>query len=238
MGTLDKCFVAGAVLAGVRSLHGVESAGTVSCLPLSCGGTGTVWVERQAPPTASNDGPRVALASVAGDYFRTMHIPLIEGRRLLPRDSVSAATGVVINQAFAKEARPGQRRFYTVLISLFALAALLPAAAGVYGTVSHTVTQRARELAVRAALGASRAKLVGPVLQRGVRTAGWGMAIGLVGVWATTRVLSVLVYDIKAVDPLTVVAGGATLVLMAVLASALPALKAGRTPPVAALKAQ
>lgn len=322
------------VLAGVRSLRGVERAGTISCLPLFCGGTGTVWVEGQAPPTGSNAGPRVALASVAGDYFRTMHIPLIEGRRLLPRDSVSAATGVVINEAFAKEAWPGQdpigrrfsysarppdwltvvgvvgdvreqgaahppspqayapltqgwtmaayltvrtagdptaqvpavrravlavdptqppsdietmrdrvdrtfgqRRFYTVLIGLFALAALFLAAAGVYGTVSYAVTERARELGVRAALGASRANLVGPVLRRGVRAAVWGMAIGLAGVWATTRVLSVLVYDIKAVDPLTLVGGGATLVLTAVAASALPAVKAARTPPVVALKA-
>jgi putative ABC transport system permease protein len=131
-----------------------------------------------------------------------------------------------------------QRRFYTMLIALFAVAALFLAAAGVYGTVSYFVARRVRELGIRIALGAGGSGIVGLVVRRGIRLAAWGVALGLVGVWASTRVVEGMVYGIDAVDPLTLGGGCAVLALVAVAASTLPALRAVRVPPVLALRSE
>jgi putative ABC transport system permease protein len=131
-----------------------------------------------------------------------------------------------------------QRRFYTTLIALFAGAALLLAAAGVYGTVSYFVARRTRELGIRVALGAAATGIVGLVVRRGLRLAFWGVLIGLVGVWASTHVVEGLVYEIRAVDPLTIVAGSVAMTLVTVAASVIPARRAVRVPPVLALRSE
>ncbi|MCA9736152.1 MAG: ABC transporter permease [Gemmatimonadetes bacterium] len=131
-----------------------------------------------------------------------------------------------------------QRRFYTTLVGLFAVAALFLAAAGVYGTISYFVARRTRELGIRMALGAGRTGIVGLVVRRGVRLAAVGVALGLLGVWASTRVLEGLVYEIRTLDPLTLIAGGLVLALVAVSASAIPAARAVRVPPTEALRSE
>jgi ABC-type antimicrobial peptide transport system permease subunit len=131
-----------------------------------------------------------------------------------------------------------QRRFYTTLIALFAVAALLLAAAGIYGTVSYFVARRTRELGIRMALGAGSGGVLGLVLRRGVRLAVWGVVLGLGGVWATTSVLKGLVYGVATGDVLTLVVGCVILGGAAVLASTLPALRAVRVSPVLALRSE
>jgi len=131
-----------------------------------------------------------------------------------------------------------QRRFYTTLIALFAAAALFLAAAGVYGTVSYFVARRIRELGIRMALGAAATGIVGLVIRRAVRLAFWGVGIGLVGVWASTRVLEGLVYGIGAVDPLTIAGGCVAMSLVAVVASLVPAGRAMSVSPVLALRSE
>jgi len=129
-----------------------------------------------------------------------------------------------------------QRRFYTTLITLFAMAALFLAAAGVYGTVSYFVARRGREIGIRMALGAAVARIVGLVVRRGLRLAFWGVAIGLAGVWASTILTQGLVYGIQAIDPLTILAGCFAMTLVAVIASVVPAGRASRVSPVCALR--
>ncbi|GMV06995.1 MAG: hypothetical protein AMXMBFR53_32700 [Gemmatimonadota bacterium] len=131
-----------------------------------------------------------------------------------------------------------QRRFYTTLVSLFAVAALFLAAAGVYGTVSYFVARRIRELGIRMALGAGGSGILGLVVRRGVRLAFWGVLIGLGGVWASTRVVEGLVYGIRPMDPLTLAGGALALALVAVAASAIPAARAVRVSPVMALRSE
>jgi ABC-type antimicrobial peptide transport system permease subunit len=131
-----------------------------------------------------------------------------------------------------------QRRFYTTLIALFAAAALFLAAAGVYGTVSYYVARRVRELGIRMALGAGGTGIVGLVVKRGLRLALWGVLIGLAGIWLTTEVVEGLVYEIEAIDPLTILAGAVAMALVAVTASAVPAARAVRVPPVMALRSE
>jgi putative ABC transport system permease protein len=129
-----------------------------------------------------------------------------------------------------------ERRFYTVLIGLFAVAALLLAGAGVYGTVSYYVARRQRELGIRAALGASGSSIVGLVVWRGARLAALGVAIGLVGVWGSTSLLAKLLYGTAPLDGWTMFGGAVALAGVALVASALPARRAARVPPVVALR--
>jgi ABC-type antimicrobial peptide transport system permease subunit len=131
-----------------------------------------------------------------------------------------------------------QRRFYTTLVALFALAALFLAAAGVYGTVSYFVARRVRELGIRMALGAGGTGIIGLVVRRGLRLAVWGVAIGLGGVWATTSLVKGMVYGIGVLDPLTLGGGCLALAGVAVAASVIPALRAVRVPPVLALRSE
>lgn len=131
-----------------------------------------------------------------------------------------------------------QRRFYTTLIGLFAVAALFLAAAGIYGTVSYFVARRVRELGIRMALGAGGSGIVGLVVRRGARLAVWGVILGLGGVWASTSLVESMVYGIGSTDPLTLVGGCLALSGVAVAASVLPALRAVRVPPVPALRSE
>ncbi|MEJ2206722.1 MAG: ABC transporter permease [Gemmatimonadota bacterium] len=131
-----------------------------------------------------------------------------------------------------------QRRFYTVLIGLFAAAALLLAAAGVYGTVSYFVARRIRDLGIRIALGAGAGGIVGLVVKRAVRLAVLGIGVGLVGIWASTSLVRGLVYGIGALDIVTLVGGCLILAGVAVGAAALPASRATRVSPVMALRSE
>ncbi|HZD05588.1 MAG TPA: FtsX-like permease family protein, partial [Longimicrobiales bacterium] len=136
------------------------------------------------------------------------------------------------------ESSLAQRRFYTTLIALFALAALFLASAGIYGTVSYFVTRRFRELGIRMALGAGGSGIVGLVLRRGARLALWGVGLGLLGVWGSTSIVESFVYGVAARDVPTLAGGCLVLAAVALAASALPAVRAARVHPVVALRSE
>jgi ABC-type antimicrobial peptide transport system permease subunit len=94
-------------------------------------------------------------------------------------------------------------RFQAVLLGGFAVLALALAAAGLYGVVAYTVAQRTREIGIRMALGATVHDIVRSVLGHGVRLAAAGIALGLVGALALTRVLESVVFGISTLDPAT-----------------------------------
>jgi ABC-type antimicrobial peptide transport system permease subunit len=136
------------------------------------------------------------------------------------------------------ESTMAQRRFYTTLVTLFAAAALLLAAAGIYGTVSYFVARRTRDLAIRVALGAARSGIMRLVVRRAVRLAVLGVLLGLVGVWISTLALDGLVYELGPLDPLTISTGCLVLALVAVGSAMIPARRAVRVSPILALKAE
>ncbi len=129
-----------------------------------------------------------------------------------------------------------QRRSATSLLGILALCALLLGAVGIYGLVSYTVAQRTRELGVRTALGATAAGLVRMVVGEGVRLTVAGVALGTLAALASTRVLDNLLFGVTATDPLTLATVTLLLLLAAVLASALPALRAAKVEAIAALR--
>jgi hypothetical protein len=124
------------------------------------------------------------------------------------------------------------------LLSAFAVMAVLLAALGIYGVLSYAVTQRTRELAVRAALGASRGQQLAVVLRAGLRVALLGATVGVVAaVWLTRAMTSMLV-DVTPGDPLTYAAAFALLMVTALAAILVPARRATRLEPIIALQAE
>ena len=129
-------------------------------------------------------------------------------------------------------------RFRSLLIGAFALVAVTLAVVGLYGLISFGVTQRTRELGVRVALGARRGDIIGLVLREGVRLAVIGVAIGVPGALAATRLLTGLLYQVSATDTATFVIVPLVLTTTALLANYLPARRAAEIDPVVALRSQ
>jgi putative ABC transport system permease protein len=132
----------------------------------------------------------------------------------------------------------GSRRFAMLLLGGFALLAMTLAAIGLYGVMSYTVTQRARELGVRLALGAEAREVLGLVLLQGLNLALTGVGIGLVAAFAVTRVMKNMLFNLSATDPLTFLTIALLLVAVALVASYLPALRATRVNPIEALRSE
>ena len=122
------------------------------------------------------------------------------------------------------------------VIGVFAAVATLLAALGLYGVLSHLVAQRRREIGVRMALGARAGDVVRHVLGGAVAMLMVGLALGLAAVFAATRVLTNLLYEVSPTDPLTIATASATLVTVGVLAALLPAARAARVDPISVLR--
>ena len=127
-------------------------------------------------------------------------------------------------------------RFQTVLLGTFAVLALLLAAVGLYGLTSYGVVQRTREFGVRLAVGARPAELVRLVMREGIGVAGIGLALGIMGAAAVSRLLMSELNGIAPLDPLTFGAVSVTLLVVALTACAVPALRTVRIDPVTTLR--
>jgi putative ABC transport system permease protein len=127
-------------------------------------------------------------------------------------------------------------RYNTLLLTGFAALALLLAAIGIYGVVAYAVAQRTRELGIRAALGASRSRLLGLALRNSLLLTGLGLAIGAVGIRWTGGLVSSLLFHTKPSEPETLIAVAAVLAVVAVAASLIPARRAARIDPAVALR--
>jgi putative ABC transport system permease protein len=132
----------------------------------------------------------------------------------------------------------GRPQFYVVLLGLFAALALALAAVGIYGVVAYVVSQRTREIGVRMALGARRTQIVGLMLWQGLRPAIVGVAVGLLAAFAAGRVIQGLLYEVQPHDPLTFAGVTAALLLVVIVACAVPARKATSVPPAEALRTE
>jgi putative ABC transport system permease protein len=130
----------------------------------------------------------------------------------------------------------GSRRFNLILIGFFGITALLLATAGVFGVMAYSVSRRTREFGVRVALGATSGNVLRMVLAQGMGAILIGVAIGIVGSVALTRMVSSLLFGVTATDPVTF--GGVTLLLVAValLACYIPARRATQVDPLVALR--
>jgi len=130
------------------------------------------------------------------------------------------------------------RRFNTGLISTFAAAALLLAAMGIYAVIAFSVSQRAQEMALRMALGAQRGHIVRLVLGSGARIAAVGCALGVLGSLAVSHLVGAFLFGVTATNPMVYAASVVLMLLLALLASTLPALRATAADPVDALRSE
>jgi len=134
------------------------------------------------------------------------------------------------------EQQVGQRRLLTILLGSFAGVALLLALIGIYGVIAYSVAQRTQEVGIRRALGAQQSDILRPVMRQGLVLTLTGIAIGLVAAGALTRVMKTLLFHVSATDPATFAGIGALFLLVALAASYIPARRATRIDPMAALR--
>jgi predicted permease len=318
------------LLEKVSALPGVISASLASGLPMQNLQMTNYRLAGAPAPANPAELPSASIRGVSEDYFRTMIIPLREGRAFT-RQEVDAprSESIVINELFAEKSWPGQdpigkaivlnderrvvvgvvgdarqlgpedkttpeiylpamqlravtivvrsalgsslaasiartvhqidpdqpiadshtmqeitsnwiaeKRFMTTLLGAFAALALALAVAGLYGVLAYSVSQRTREIGIRIALGADGADVVKMVTREGLVMTLSGIAVGLAGALALTRVLEGLIFGVKATDPWTLAGGVLVLMAASIAASAIPARRASKVEPVEALRVE
>lgn len=314
----------------ISHVAGVRSQGIVSPLPLTGGvGWGQINVEGYTPPPGQELQVDLRLASA--DYFRTMQIPLLQGRFFNEHDTIDSPQVAIIDAEFAKRFWPretavgkrlwfdpkkpiliagvagtvkqygldadskiavyfpvlqtgasggylvvrsasdpaglsrditqairsvepdalvydiqtmdqrlsaslARQRFSTSMLGAFAGFALLLAAVGIYGVMSHLVTQGTRDLGVRMALGAQAGDVLQLVLRHGMGLVICGIGGGLIGAFLLSRVMAILLFGVTATDAVTFGTVVLLLGLVAVAAILIPALRALRVDPIVALR--
>lgn len=139
-----------------------------------------------------------------------------------------------MNQVLA--ASVAERRFSMLLLAVFACAALLLAAIGLYGVISFSVTERTREIGIRLAMGASHRDVLKLVIRQGISLSLAGIALGIAVAFATTRLMTSLLFGVSANDPLTFIAVSVVLTEVALGACFVPARRAARVDPMVALR--
>jgi putative ABC transport system permease protein len=129
-------------------------------------------------------------------------------------------------------------RFNTLLLTILGVVGLLLAASGIYGVIAYFVSQRTQEIGVRMALGATPGSVVRLILSQSLRPVAVGAAIGVVAAMAASRVLTAQLFGVSRTDPLTIAAVVTVLVVVALIASVVPARRAASIEPTRALQAE
>jgi ABC-type antimicrobial peptide transport system permease subunit len=130
------------------------------------------------------------------------------------------------------------RRLSTMILAAFGAVAILIAAVGLYGVVSHNVTERTREIGVRMALGAGSSRILYLFIRQGLTVAVIGTLVGLAGALGLSRWLRTLLFGVEPTDPTTLAAAGILLLIVAAVACYVPARRATQVDPLVALKAE
>jgi putative ABC transport system permease protein len=320
-----------AAIARIRAVPGVESAALVRAVPLTGNYAEDGYLVEGRPEPEPGKVPQTQINIVTPDYFRTMGIPVREGRDFTDHDDADAPRVVIVNETLARLAWPGESplgrrlrpqgsdewltviavvgdvkhrrlseppqaqvytthyqdpkifacvvartagppmavadsvraaiwsvdkdqpvwsvasmesvieralahtRFLLWLFGAFAAVALLLAAIGIYGVLSYAVAQRTQEIGIRIALGARAAQVLGLVVSQGMALVLGAIVLGLAGAFALSGLMRSLLFGVTPSDPWTFAAAALVLALVALVACWLPARRATRVDPVAAL---
>ena len=200
------------------------------------GSSGEIYVsvdQSDAGTTFSLPDPSVSIRTI-GDPVASLPFLREAVADVHPRAPVDDVTTMDARLS-AAVARP---RVYSLFVGFFAALAVFLAAAGLYGLLSYTVSQRRREIGVRMALGAQRRDIVALVVRQGAALVAFGVAVGLPAAGASTRILESLLFGVTAADTPTFAAASLVLLAAALLACYLPARGATRIDPMDALRAE
>ncbi len=183
-----------------------------------------IWVDNVATLVVRGSGSALALVPgiESAVWSVNSHVPI---------QRIQTMTGFI-------SASAGNRRFTLLAILVLAFTALLLAAVGLYGVVSGSVAERAREIGVRTALGATPRDVMGQVVRQALRLTVAGVAIGIAGGYAASRVITSMLFGITALDPVTYLGVIALMVGIALLAAWAPARRAVGIDPLTALRSE
>jgi len=208
----------------VRFENMTEEPAPLVYMPLATGGPDEHDVARTVAIALHTSTDPLSFIPAARDALREIapRVPMVEPRTVeaIERDSMSATS------------------FTVVLLGLASAIALVLGVVGIYGVISYVVRRRAQEIGVRMALGAPATTVLRDVVGQGMRLTGAGIALGLLGAWGVSRVLSSLLFGVSATDPVIYVAMATGLAMVALLASWIPARRAARIDPVEALRSE
>jgi predicted permease len=204
--------------------------------------SGDQWyMSAQQPAIIFGTGFTGKLTGTAGGYItlrsalppeqmtQTLRATVAEIDPLLALEQVQSMDAAISNVE-------APRRFNTDLITAFAVGALLLAITGIYAVVAFSVSLRSQEIAIRMALGAQRTVIARLVLISGARLALLGCGLGVLGSLAVSRLVSSFLFEVSATDPFIYMVGVLIMILVALLASALPATRAASADPIEALR--
>jgi len=167
-----------------------------------------------------------------GDPFRAVDAVRAQVRAIDPNQSITDVK--MMDQIL--ESATGQQHLAARVLGLFAGAGVLLAVIGLYGVMAYSVAQRTQEIGIRRALGAGHGEVLWMIVGQGLRVTLIGLVCGLVGAYASTRLLQSLLFEVSTTDGTTFVVVPAVFVVVAVLASLIPAARAARIDPVGALR--
>jgi predicted permease len=184
-------------------------------------------------PITQEPYPELHLAIRAGNDPLSLIAAVRREVRALNKDV--PVTEVKTLETIATAALAGQR-FRLLVVGIFALTALALAAIGIYGVMSYLVSQRTHEIGIRTALGARRVDVLKLVLKQGLKLATTGVAVGLAGAFALTRLMEGMLFGVKPTDPLTFIGIPMLLAVVALLACVIPARRATKVDPLIALR--
>ena len=202
----------------------------------------------QTRPSAAIYHPLAQLTAPPTEPWRSFPMSFAVRTNSDPMNSVTAVTGAIhqaapdlpvvdvmsMNEIITQSVSP--QRFNMLLLACFAGLALVLAAVGIYSVLSYTVRRRVREIGIRMALGASHRDVIRLILADGLKPILFGVLLGVAAALALSRVVSSLIYGVRATDPLTFAAVSLLLLLVGVFATILPAYRATRIEPVRILR--
>jgi putative ABC transport system permease protein len=186
------------------------------------------------PQLQEANGGVYIVARTASDPA-AMANPIIRQIHAVDPNVVAYEVRTMSDRLYASLAR---QRFASAMLGSFAVFALILAAVGVYGVISYLVTENTHEIGIRVALGASAGSILGIVVRQGMNLAGLGIAAGLMGAFALTRLMGSLLFGVSALDWTTFGSVAAALAIVAFCATVIPAMRAMNLDPTAALRSE
>jgi ABC-type antimicrobial peptide transport system permease subunit len=202
----------------------------------------------ETQPAPTHYFPLAQLSPVRGAAWRSIPMSLAVRTSAAPLSVLPAITGAIretdvdvpllnirtMDDSVSASLAP--ERFTMLLLGSFAGLALLLAVVGIYGVMSYSVSRRTNEIGIRVALGASRGDVLLLVVRQAMLLALVGAAIGIAGALALSRLMASQLYGVRPTDPVTFISVAALLLIVALAASYLPARRAMRVEPMAALR--